>query len=449
MPANVENKKLMASPAGFAALHDYRWNPAPHLQFISREIVQLIWRARAGDEPSILAIETPPRHGKSELVSKWLPAWYLSLWPERNVMLASYEANFARTWGRKARSVVHELSDDTGQGSDWRTKDGGGMVTAGVGGALTGRGASLLVIDDPIKNAEESQSSTIRDKHWDWWQSTASTRIEPGGCAIVMMTRWNRDDLIGRMLRENNLDGRQIKRITLPAIAKRNDPLGRVEGEPLWPSRWPVDALDRIRNSISPQWWEAMYQQNPRAFGQAEFPDEWFTNAWFERWPDNHCVKTMALDPSKGKSDKTGDFQAYVKLLIGQDDILYVQAHLDRQPINQMVADGVAIFKEFRPMAFGLESNAWQDLLAPMFKTEFQSQGVLAPDVWEINNSVNKNVRIRRLAGYLANGRMKFMLNCPHTRLLVDQLLDFPNGDFDDAADSLEMAVRLAEQLVA
>jgi len=180
-----------------------------------------------------------------------------------------------------------------------------------------------------------------------------------------------------------------------------------------------------------------------------EFPFHWFDDVWFERWPLNPIVKTMALDPSKGKSDKTGDYQALVKLSIDRDDTLYVQARLRRQPISQMVADSVEQYREFQPQAFGLESNAWQDLLEPDFKQEFRSQGMIAPELWLLNNSVNKDVRIRRLGGYLAHRRIRFKQDCPDTQLLIDQLLDFPNGDHDDGADSLEMAIRLAEQLTA
>ncbi len=132
---------------------------------------------------------------------------------------------------------------------------------------------------------------------------------------------------------------------------------------------------------------------------------------------------------------------------IGTDDVVYVQADMRRRPIDQMIADTVAIFRDWQPQAFGIECNAWQDLLAPDFAEEFRRQNVLAPEVWQINNTVNKQVRIRRLAGYLAHRRMRFMKDCPGTQILIDQLLDFPGGDHDDGPDSLEMAIRLAEQL--
>lgn len=180
-----------------------------------------------------------------------------------------------------------------------------------------------------------------------------------------------------------------------------------------------------------------------------EFPFHWFDGKRFEKWPLYPVLKTMALDPSKGKSDKTGDYQALIKLAIDNDDVLYVQARMRRQPIAQMVADAVDEYRHFQPQAFGIEGNAWQDLLAPDFSEEFKRQEMVAPEVWMINNTVNKDVRIRRLGGYLAHDRVRFKADCPDTQLLIDQLLDFPGGQHDDGPDAMEMAIRLAEQLTS
>lgn len=143
----------------------------------------------------------PPRHGKSETVSRYLPAWYLGRFPDRRVMLASYEAHFAATWGRKARELLEQVgpevfgvsvSERSAAASAWDIAGRrGGMVTAGVGGPLTGKGAHLLVIDDPVKNAEEAQSELLREKAFGWWRSTARTRLERGG-AVGRVTRSER-----------------------------------------------------------------------------------------------------------------------------------------------------------------------------------------------------------------------------------------------------------------
>jgi hypothetical protein len=171
-----------------------------------------------------------------------------------------------------------KVSGSSSAADNWEIeKYGGGMTTSGIGGALTGRGAHLLIIDDPVKNAEESMSPTIREKHWEWWQSTASSRIEPGGSALVMMTRWHPEDLAGRILIETPGEWEVV---SLPAIAECDDPMGREPGEALWPQRWPVSELRKTENSIDRYWWNALYMQRPSRHGRFEWPDEYFQDIW-------------------------------------------------------------------------------------------------------------------------------------------------------------------------
>jgi hypothetical protein len=221
----------LATPA-LAATHlsGGKWLLTRHLAHIDRVITETIFNP---EMPRLIVIEAPPRHGKSEFTSKWLPAWHAGIFPDKRVILTSYEATFARKWGREARSILEEHGHRFGVRidpahsavNDWGIAGhAGGMNTSGIGGPLTGRGADLLIVDDPIKNAEESLSQTVRDAHWDWWQSTASTRIEPGGIAIVMATRWHSDDLSGRLLQASaGGEGIALTHIHLPAIAERDE----------------------------------------------------------------------------------------------------------------------------------------------------------------------------------------------------------------------------------
>jgi predicted phage terminase large subunit-like protein len=232
--------------------------------------------------PRILILEAPPRHGKSEYVSRYLPSWFLGRFPNKHVILTSYEAKFARMWGRRSRDVLREngqlfgvrVSGNQQAGAEWETDQGGGMVTAGVGGPITGRGADLLVVDDAIRNGKDAASQIVRDAQWEWWQSTASIRLEPHGIAIVMMTRWHEDDLIGRLLNAAaDGSGEPVRRLRLPALAEEDDPLGRRLGEALWPERWPLrimgddgfveGGLEHIRAGKTAYWWSAQYQQSP------------------------------------------------------------------------------------------------------------------------------------------------------------------------------------------
>ena len=235
----------------------------------------------------------PPRHGKSELVSKYFPAWYLGLNPDKRVILSSYEADFASQWGRKVRQIITEVGKplfdveirgDSKAADRWEISGhSGGMQTAGVGGPITGKGADVLIIDDPVKNAEEANSDVHREKAWDWYVSTAYTRLEPGGSVILVMTRWHEDDLAGRILKQSVESGEKWHIINLPAIATMEDGFGRKAGYPLWPERYPLARLEEIRKAIPPYWWEALYQQAPVPPGGDLFKKSWFK---YWKWTD-------------------------------------------------------------------------------------------------------------------------------------------------------------------
>jgi len=180
-----------------------------------------------------------------------------------------------------------------------------------------------------------------------------------------------------------------------------------------------------------------------------EWPQEYFAEPlWFECWPSELRVRVIALDPSKGTNDRTGDYSAFVVLGVDHVGLLYVQADLQRRPSPQIVADGVELVRLHRPDALGVESNQFQELLAEQFAAELTRQGVVGVRPWTIDNRISKAVRIRRLGPLLAGHRFRFKLHCPGTRLLVQQLRNWPAGDHDDGPDALEMAVRLAGVLL-
>lgn len=271
IPPEVLRNLWKVSPASFAVklskADRVPWTAAPHLQLISRKILNLV----AGRSPRLI-VTLPPRHGKSELISKWTPTWFLENWPWKKVILASYEADFAATWGRKVRDLIVRNSDvlnckldpNTSAANNWFTEDGGGMATAGVGGPITGKGADLFIIDDALKNSQEANSYTIREKLWEWYMSTARTRLEPGAGMIIMFTRWHRDDLIGRLLQKMyEGDGETWEVVNFPAMAVDDDVLGRKRGDPLWPERYDKAALLSLKGSMSPKVWSALFQQDP------------------------------------------------------------------------------------------------------------------------------------------------------------------------------------------
>lgn len=266
-------------PAAFAnVVSDGRWIIAPHLKLLSDIVQEAIEKGNRR-----IIVSCPPRHGKSEFLSKYLPAWFLSRNPEKRILLASYEASFAASWGAKCRQVLVDnalklpvsLNPNSTAADGWNLLTGGGMSTAGIGGPLTGKGADLFIVDDYTKNSEEAESQLVRNRHWGWWTSTARTRLEPGATVIVLATRWHQDDLIGRLLEQKI--GDQWESFTLPAIAEsEHDILGRKIGQALWPERYDERELKKIEASVGPRVFSALYQQNPISAEGNIFKESWW-----------------------------------------------------------------------------------------------------------------------------------------------------------------------------
>lgn len=249
-----------------------RWKKYKHLEYISNRIAPAI--ARGGAR---FIVTCPPRHGKSELISNWLPTWFLYLFTEKKIILASYAAEFASKWGGQVRQnltenplIQTELSKSTKSKKQFQTLLGGQMICAGMGGPITGSGADLFIIDDPLKNYQEAMSPLIREAHKDWFKTVALTRLEPNASIIILMTRWHEDDLGGYVLDEKNLDKNSLKEkfqlINLPSLCEsEDDPLGRPIGEALCPERYDKHDLEVIKANLGEMHFAAMYQQRPAA----------------------------------------------------------------------------------------------------------------------------------------------------------------------------------------
>lgn len=238
-----------------------------------------------------LFVTMPPRHGKSYLISEHFPAWFLSRYPQRNILLTSYEADFAASWGKKAKDHVQQhpefgiKTDPESQAkANWKLdgEDRGGMNTAGAGGPITGKGG-VVVIDDPIKNDEEANSADDREKKWNWLSATVKSRMEPGDVIIMVHTRWNDDDLGGRAMKH---EPDKWYHIDMPALQPEEDvdyglngevlrtpknPLAREPGAALCPARYDREYLEDLRLSIGAYWFGALYQQRPTTDGKGIF----------------------------------------------------------------------------------------------------------------------------------------------------------------------------------
>lgn len=430
---------------------------ARHLAYLDRAITESLELAKNGQRDGLL-VSMPPQHGKSELCSKYLPAWFLGTHPDQRVILTSYEADFAAGWGRKARDLLEQhghlfgvkVSKRSSAVNRWDL-DGhdGGMTTAGVGGAITGKGAHLLIVDDPIKNDEEARSPKHRQKQWEWWQSVATTRLRPGALMVVVQTRWHRDDLTGRIIDHARSNGQRWLSIKLPALAEQNDPLGRAPGEALWPEMYSREVHEKNRATRTNYYWRSLYQQDPQAEGGSEWPEDFFgPEIWFNEWPHECQCRTVALDPSKGTDSKFGDYSAFVMLAVGNDGTLYVDADLARRNTSVIVEDALRIQYQFQSHGFVIEGNAFQFLLGDELVRRANEIGLPIP-VFTANNTISKLVRIRGLTPYLSRRKIRFKGGSSGAQLLVEQLKDFPLADYDDGPDALEMAIRMAGELLS
>lgn len=246
-------------------------------------VCETLQRIADGEQLSVL-IEMPPRHGKSMTVTESFPSFYLGKNPNKRVIAAAYSDGLAKKFGRLNRNKFSEfapelfsqcLSDENAAVKDWGVEgNNGGMIATGIGGSLTGQGADLMIIDDPIKNMKEASSQLIRDNIWDEWEATLATRLHDGASVIVIMTRWHEDDLIGRLLKRSP---RKWIRLRLPAIAEdEDDLLGREIGEPLcrelgFDEEW----AEQKKTEVGSRTWASLYQQRPSPAGGSIFKREW------------------------------------------------------------------------------------------------------------------------------------------------------------------------------
>lgn len=249
----------------------------------------------------------PPRHGKSQLCSEYFPAWYLGTHPEDRILLASYGATFARSWGRKSRDVLSaygpslfgvSVRDDSSAADEWNLyKHLGGMSTAGVGTGTTGKGAKIFLIDDPHKDWQEAQSALIRERIADWFNSVAYTRLTADGAIIIVCTRWHYDDLPGRVIEQSRKgEGPEWHMINLPAIAETDDAVGRAEGEALWPEGgFTEQRLADIKRDVGLKVWTPLYQQRPQKASGSTFRLEHFSKRYRAK-PKRYQAIYQAID---------------------------------------------------------------------------------------------------------------------------------------------------------
>ena len=434
-------------PAAFAEYESRgTWQRAAHLDLLNRHLLKV-----SAGVARRLIVSMPPRHGKSYLVSRVLPAWWLGTNPNDRIILCSYEAEFAASWGRQVRDLLDEhgqplfgvsLKDDSQAAHRFDLNDHrGGMVTAGVGGAITGRGADLLIIDDPVKSAEDAQSESMSRRLWDWYRSTARTRLEPGGAVVIVMTRWHEADLAGRLIADPN--GEEWTVLNLPALAEDDDPLGREPGEALWPERFSVEDLEATKRALGTYLWSALYQGHP-----APLDGDVFRKSWFRYWTDAEghyrldsgkllkpaeCRRFITVDLAISQKQSADYTVASVWAVGPGKDLLLLDRIRDRIPGPGQVPMLRRLYEEWKPDTIGIESVAFQLVVIQ----EARKAGL---PVRELRPDRDKVSRALVAAARLEGGNVFWPRHASWLGEWEAELLLFPNARHDDQVDTLSYA---------
>ncbi len=427
-----------------------RFNPDYQAGWVHKDICQRLEKFSQDvvDKKSPrLMLFMPPRHGKSTLASVAFPAWHLGRNPDHEFISCSYSGSLAMGFSRKVRNLLREPSyksafktrlDPESQSAEaWLTTGGGGFVAAGVGGGITGKGAHVLVIDDPVKNREDAESQNNRDANWDWYTSTAYTRLAPGGGVLVILTRWHDDDLAGRLLRMGTDGGDEWEVVRYPAIAEVDEEFRSV-GEPLHQERYDTESLDRIRKAVGPRDWSALYQQNPVA-DEGDYFTRDMINYYEPEHIDEERMKFYAAwDLAIGKNDRN-DYSVGMVVGVDEYDQLFVmdvvRGRFDGFEIVERILD---LYVEWKPTMVGIEKGHIEMALGPFLEKRIRERGLYEMYVKDLRTGRrDKEARARAIQGRMQQGMVFFPKDAVFTAPLVAELLRFPNGTHDDQVDAL------------
>ncbi len=418
-----------------------RYDRAPHHELIASKL-----EAVARGEIKRLMVNMPPRHGKSELASKRFPAWFVGNAPDKQLITASYSHDLASGFGREVRNIVQSpeyaalfpnsgLAHDSKAADRWHTDQGGVYIATGVGGSITGRGADVFLIDDPLKDDEEAQSERIRDKIWAWYQTVAYTRLMPGGSIVVIQTRWHEDDLSGRLLEEMANGGDQWEILSLPAISD--------EGEALWPDRYPIDALRQIQRGMDSRYFSALYQQKPTPDEGDYFKREWFR--YYDRLPTElryYGASDYAV------TAKGGDYTVHAIVGVDPSDNMYVVDMWRGQTDSDVwVESFLDMAAQFKPMLWAEEQGQIIKSIGPFIDRRQRERGVYLRRE-QFASVSDKPTRSRSFQARMSMGRVFFPKRAQWLPELEAELLTFPVGKHDDQVDALGLIGRILDEIV-
>ena len=394
-----------------------------------------------------LIINMPPRHTKSEFASYLLPAWFLGKYPNKKVIQSSNTGELAVGFGRKVRNLVDsenyksifpnlELQQDSKAAGRWNTSKGGDYFAIGVGGTVTGKGADLLIIDDPHSEQEAALAASnpeVFDKVTEWYTSGPRQRLQPGGAIIIVMTRWAQRDLTGQVLKAAaNRGGEQWEVIEFPAIMP--------SGKPLWPEFWSLGELEALRIELPNSKWQAQYQQNPVGNESAIVKRDWWK--WWEEERPPKCDFILQTWDTAFEKTQRADYSAgttwgifYPNEDMNAPNIILLNTYKKRVEWVQLKKDVLEEYNEWEPDGILVEKKATG---APLIY-ELRAMGIPVQE-YTPSRGQDKIARLNAVSDIIASGKVWI----PRTRWaeeLVDEIAEFPSGQHDDLVDATTLAL--------
>lgn len=401
-----------------------------------------------------LAFFLPPGSAKSTYTSVLYSPWFLANNPTAAIIAASHTQELAERWGRRVRNLITtqapvlglELSEDNRAAGRWETAAGGEYFAAGVGGSVTGRRADLALIDDPIRGREDADSELIRDKQWEWYKFDLMTRMKPHGRVVLIQTRWHEDDLAARILADEGVveEGGRWKVISLAMEAEANDPLGRAEGEPLWPE-WFTDKM-RSDAKRDPRLWSALYQQRPAPEEGDFFKAEWFKTC--DGLPPLETMRVYGGSDYAVSADK-GDYTVHAVVGMDPEGKMYLLDLWRKQAAPDVWVEAFCdLVKQWKPMAWAEEQGQIRSGVGPFLaRRQQERQAYVYREVFPTRG--DKAVRAQSFRGRMALEGLYVPFGAPWFPDLRSEMLSFPAGKHDDQVDALGLIGQLLDRMIS
>jgi len=394
-----------------------------------------------------LIINMPPRHTKSEFASYLLPAWMIGKNPKLKIIQATHTADLAIDFGRKTKNLVDDtdyqqvfdtrLMEDSQAAGKWKTEQGGEYFAAGVGGAITGRGADLLIIDDPHKEQDIKKDSKSFEKAWNWYTSGPRQRLQPGGKIVCVMTRWSTKDLTGQLIKaQGEDDSDQWEVVELPAILP--------SGKPVWPEYWTKEELIKTKSSIPVSNWNAQYMQKPTAEEGAIIKRDWWRN-WEHKDPPQIKYKIQSYDTAFLKKESS-DYSAVTTWGVFEtedsgDNIILLSAFKDRYEFPELRRVAYDEYLWWRPDMTLIEAKASGIPLT----AELRRMGIPVVNFTPSKGN-DKHARVNSVSPLFESGKIWAPMHEHFAQEVVEECAAFPFGEHDDYVDSMTQALMRIRQ---